>query len=146
MVNRHHTNLVILERLVVLARRRFAMLPVGVSFMEISRVFRRMMRLRLYMLRSAHVRALALERLLACRRACEFRTGTASRWGKCAYLGSLFVGFKFVRFVGGWDRMPLMVDVNGGLVQADTRTDMPQPPRRDDVDWSAQRMRPPSLE
>ena len=42
--------------------------------------------------------------------------------------------------------MPLMVDLNGGLVQADTRTTMPQPPRRDVVDWSAQRMRPPSLE
>ncbi len=43
MVNRHHTDLVVLERLVVLARRRFALLPVGVSFMEVSRVFRRMM-------------------------------------------------------------------------------------------------------
>ena len=42
--------------------------------------------------------------------------------------------------------MPLTVDVDGGLVQADTRTTMPQPPRRGDVDWSAQRMRPPSLE
>jgi hypothetical protein len=42
--------------------------------------------------------------------------------------------------------MPFMVDVNGGLVQADTRTTMPQPPRRDGVDWSAQRMRPPSRE
>jgi hypothetical protein len=40
--------------------------------------------------------------------------------------------------------MPLMVDINGGLVQADTRTTMLQPPRRDDVEWSAQRMRPPS--
>ena len=68
------------------------MLPVGVSFMEVSRVFRRMMRLRLYMLRSAHVRALVLERLMACRHACEFRTGTAPRWGKCVLFGSLFVG------------------------------------------------------
>jgi hypothetical protein len=68
------------------------MLPVGVSFMGVSRVFRRIMRLRLYMLRSAHVRALAFERLTACRRACEFRTGTAPRWGKCVLLGSLFVG------------------------------------------------------
>ncbi len=42
--------------------------------------------------------------------------------------------------------MPLAVDVDGGLVQADTRTTMPQPPRRDAVDWSAQRMRPPSRE
>ena len=32
------------------------MLPVGVSRMEVARVFRRMMRLRRYMLRSAHVR------------------------------------------------------------------------------------------
>ena len=42
--------------------------------------------------------------------------------------------------------MPLTEDVDGGLVQADTRTTMPQPPRRDVVDWSAQRMRPPSRE
>ena len=91
MVNRHHTDLVVLEQLVVLARRRFALLPVGVSLTEVSRVFRRMMRLRLYMLRSAHVRALALERLMACRRACEFRTGTAPRWGKWVLFGSLFV-------------------------------------------------------
>ena len=42
--------------------------------------------------------------------------------------------------------MPLTVDVDGGLVQADTRTTMPQPPRLDVVDWSAQRMRPPSRE
>ena len=62
------------------------MLPVGVSRMEVVRVFRRMMRLRRYMLRSAHVRALALDRLMACRRACEFRTGTAVRWGKCVLI------------------------------------------------------------
>ncbi len=92
MVNRHHTDLVVLERLVVLARRRFAMLPVGVSFMEVSRVFRCMMRLRRYMLRSAHVRALALDGLMAYRRACEFRTGTSPRWGKCVLVGALFVG------------------------------------------------------
>ncbi len=92
MVNRHHTDLVVLERLLVLARRRFAMLPVGVSRMEVVRVFRRMMRLRRYMLRSAHVRALALERLMACRRACGFRTGTVVPWGKCVFLVSLCVG------------------------------------------------------
>ena len=91
MVNRHQTDLVILERLVVMARRRFAMLPVGVSRIEIARVFRRMMRLRRYMLRSAHVRALALERLMACRRACEFRTGTALRWSNCVLFGACFV-------------------------------------------------------
>ncbi len=122
------------------------MLPVGVSVMDIARVFRRLMRLRRYLLQSAHVRALAIERLMVCRRACEFRTGTAPRWGKCAEFCSVLVCDKIVGFVGGWDRMPSMVDVNGGLVQADTRTTMPQPPRRDDVDWSAQRMRPPSLE
>ena len=42
--------------------------------------------------------------------------------------------------------MPLAEDIDGGLVQADTRTTVPQLPRRDNVDWSAQRMRPPSLE
>jgi hypothetical protein len=67
------------------------MLPVGVSGMEIARVFRRMMRLRHYMLRSAHVRALAVERLMACRRACEFRTGTTPRWDKCVLFGTLLV-------------------------------------------------------
>ena len=67
------------------------MLPVGVSRMGVARVFRRMMRLRRYMLQSAHVRALALERLMACRRACEFWTGTALRWGKGVLFGSLFV-------------------------------------------------------
>ncbi len=68
------------------------MLPVlGMSRMEVVRVFRRMMRLRCYTLRSAHVRALALDRLMACRRACEFRTGTAVRWGKCVLIVSLFV-------------------------------------------------------
>ena len=67
------------------------MLPVGVPSHVIARVFRRMMRLRRYMLRSAHVRALALDRLMACRRACEFRTGTAVRWGKCVLILLLFV-------------------------------------------------------
>ena len=92
MVNRHHTDLVVLERLVVLARRRFAMLPVGVSFMEVSRVFRRMMRLRRYMLRSAHVWSLALDRLMACRRACEFRTGTSPRWVSVFFLVLCLLG------------------------------------------------------
>ena len=67
------------------------MLPVGVSRMEVARVFRRMMRLRRYMLRSAHVRALAMDRLMDCRRACEFRTGTAVPWGKCVLVLVLFV-------------------------------------------------------
>ncbi len=42
--------------------------------------------------------------------------------------------------------MPLTMDVNGGLVQADTRTTVSSSGCRDDVDWSAQRMRPPSRE
>ena len=86
MVNRHQTDLVVLERLIELARRRFALLPVGVPGLVISRVFRRMMRLRLYLLRSAHVRDLAVDRLLACRRAYEFRTGNNIPWGKCLFL------------------------------------------------------------
>ncbi len=85
MVNRHHTDLVVLERLVELARRKFALLPVGVPGPVIALVFRRMMRLRRYMLRSAHVRLLAVERLLALRRACEFRTGNNIPWGKCVF-------------------------------------------------------------
>ena len=85
MVNRHHTDLVVLERLVDLARRRFALLPVGVPGPVIALVFRRMMRLRRYMLRSAYVRSLAVDRLLALRRACEFRTGNNIPWGKCVF-------------------------------------------------------------
>ncbi len=86
MVNRHQTDLVVLERLIELARRRFALLPVGVPGPVIARVYRRMMRLRRYMLRSAHVRDLAVDRLLAFRRACEFRTGSNIPWGKCVFL------------------------------------------------------------
>ncbi len=89
MVNRHHTDLVVLERLVELVRRRFAMLPVGVPYHVVARVFRRMMRLRWYMLQSAHVRLLAVDRLMALRRACEFRIGNSIRWGKCVILCSL---------------------------------------------------------
>ena len=91
MVNRHHTDLVVLERLVEFARRRFAMLPVGVPSHVVARVFRRMMRLRRYMLQSAHVRLLAVDRLMALRRACEFRTGNTLRWGKCAICGSVLL-------------------------------------------------------
>jgi hypothetical protein len=136
MVNRHHTDLVVLERLVEMARRRFAMLPVGVPSHVVARVFRRMMRLRRYMLRSLHVRLLAVERLMALRRACEFRTGNTIPWGKCAMLGAVRLTFDFILLVGGWEARPLTADVNGGLVQADTRTTMPQPPRREDVDFS----------
>ena len=93
MVNRHHTDLVVLERLVELARRRFALLPVRVPGPVIALVFRRMMRLRRYMLRSAHVRSLAVDRLLALRRACEFRTGNNIPWGKwvCLFVIPLLV-------------------------------------------------------
>ncbi len=91
MVNRHHTDLVVLERLVELARRRFAMLPAGVSYHVVARVFRRMMRLRRYMLQSGHVRLLAVDRLMALHRACEFRTGNTIRWGKCAIHGSVLL-------------------------------------------------------
>ena len=122
------------------------MLPVGVPRVEVDLVFRRMMRLRRYLLRSAHVRDLAVDRLMSCRRACEFRTGTSIRWGTSVLFLLLFLECEFVLLVGGWEARPLTVDVNGGLVQADTRTTMLQPPRLDDVDWSAQRMRPPSLE
>jgi hypothetical protein len=67
------------------------MLPVGVPCHVVVRVFRRMMRLRRYMLRSVHVRLLAVDRLMALRRACEFRTGNTIRWGKWG--ASLFVFF-----------------------------------------------------
>ncbi len=109
------------------------MLPVGVPSHVVARVFRRMMRLRRYMLRSLHVRLLAVERLMALRRACEFRTGNTIPWGKCAMLGSVRLLFDFILLVGGWEARPLTADVNGGLVQADTRTTVPQPPRREDV-------------
>ena len=76
----------VLERLIEMARRRFALLPVGVSGHVIALVYRRMMRLRRYMLRSTHVRNLAVERLLACRRACEFRTGNNIPWGTSVFV------------------------------------------------------------
>ncbi len=57
----------------------------------VARVFRRMMRLRRYMLQSAHVRLLAVDRLMALRRACEFRTGNALRWGECAICVSVLL-------------------------------------------------------
>ncbi len=60
---------------------------VGVPYHVVARVFRRMMRLRRYMLQSVHVRLLAVDRLMALRRTCKFRTGNTIRWGKCAILG-----------------------------------------------------------
>jgi hypothetical protein len=103
MLNRHHTDLVVLERLVELARRRFAMLPLGVPYHVVARVFRRMMRLRRYMLRSVHVRLLAVDRLMALRRACEFRTNNTIRWGKWVrWVGSGVGDALFVRGVSLW--------------------------------------------
>ena len=67
------------------------MLPVGVPYHVVARVFRRMMRLRRYMLRSLHVRLLAVDRLMALRRACEFRTRNTIRWGKCVILGTVLL-------------------------------------------------------
>ena len=122
------------------------MLPVGVPSHVVARVFRRMMRLQRYMLRSLHVRLLAVDRLMALRRACEFRTGNTTPWGKCAILGSVRLTFEFILLVGGWEARPLTANVDGGLVQADTRTTMPQPPRGEDVDLSTRRMQPHSRE
>jgi hypothetical protein len=122
------------------------MLPVGVPYHVVARVFRRMMCLRRYMLRSAHVRLLAVDRLMAVRRACEFRTRNTIRWGKCVPFCSFPLLFESYRLVAGWEARPLTVDVNVGLVQADTRTTVPQPPRWDDADYATQRMQPPSRE
>jgi hypothetical protein len=63
------------------------MLPLGVPFHVVVAVFRRMMRLRRYMLQSVHVRMVAVDRLTALRRACEFRTRNTVRWGKCVDVG-----------------------------------------------------------
>ena len=82
MVNRFHVDLVVLERLVELARRRFAMIPAGAGFWRVAHVFRRVMRLRVYMIRSPRIRAQAVDRLMALRRACEFRTRCSQPWGK----------------------------------------------------------------
>ncbi len=38
MVNRFHVDLVVLERLVELARRRFAMIPAGAGFWRVAHV------------------------------------------------------------------------------------------------------------
>ncbi len=56
MVNRSHIDLVLLERLVVLARRRFAIFPVGAPFGRVAEVFHRVMRLCVYMIRSPRKR------------------------------------------------------------------------------------------
>ena len=74
MVNRFHVDLVVLERLVELARRKFAMIPVGAGLWRVAQVFRRVMRLRVDMIRSPRIRAQAVDRLMALRRACVFRT------------------------------------------------------------------------
>jgi hypothetical protein len=122
------------------------MLPVGVPYHVVARVFHRMMRLRRYLLRSAHVRLLAVDRLMAVRRACEFRTGNMIRWGKCVPFCASLVSLQVSSLVGGWEARPLTADVNGGLMLADTRTTVPQPLRRVDLDYSVQRMQPPSRE
>ena len=81
MVNRFHVDLVVLERLVELARRRFAMIPAGAGFWGVAHVFR--CGIRVYMIRSPRIRAQAVDRLMALRRACEFRTRCSQPWGKC---------------------------------------------------------------
>jgi hypothetical protein len=73
--------MVMLERLVAMARVQFALLPVGASDAAIAHVFRRMMRRRRY-LRTLRVRTLAVERLLRVRRAAEFRVRVRAWGGK----------------------------------------------------------------
>ena len=87
MVNRSHVDLVVLEQLVELSLRRFAMIPAGARFWRVAHVFRRVMRLRVYMIRSPRIRAQAVDRLMALRRACEFRTRCSQPWGKCIGFG-----------------------------------------------------------
>jgi hypothetical protein len=70
-----------LERLVEMARRQFALLPVGAPEAAVGRVFRRMMRRRRY-LRTMRVRTLAVERLLRLRRAATFRVRVRAWGGK----------------------------------------------------------------
>jgi hypothetical protein len=90
MVNRCHVDLVVLERLVDLARRRFAMVSVGAGFWRVAGVFRRVMRLRVYMIRSPRIRAQAVDRLMALRRgrgvrnhgvSVELVSGAMIKWG-----------------------------------------------------------------
>ena len=74
--------MVMLERLMAMARVQFALLPVGASDAAIAHnVFRRMMRRRWY-LRTMRVRTLAVERLLRVRRAAEFRVRVQAWGGK----------------------------------------------------------------
>ena len=74
-------DLIMLERLVEMARRQFALLPVGAPEAAIGRVFRRMMRRRRY-LRSLRVKNLAVQRLLRLRRAATFRVRVRAWGGK----------------------------------------------------------------
>ncbi len=75
------------------------------------------------------------------RRACEFRTRNSLAWGKwsdraaivscCPWLfsGWVFELLPAILVTGGWEARPTTDDVNGALVQADTRTTMLRPPR-----------------
>ena len=90
MVNRFHVDLVVLERLVELARRRFAMIPAGAGFWRVAHVFRRVMRLRVYMIRSPRIRAQAVDRLMALRRAC----GVSSLPGVAVFLTWIATGVQ----------------------------------------------------
>ena len=81
VMSRCRWDMVMLERLVAMARVQFALLPVGASDAAIAHVFRRMMRRRRY-LRTLRVRTLAVERLLRVRRAAEFRVRVRAWGGK----------------------------------------------------------------
>jgi hypothetical protein len=93
VMSRCRWDMVMLERLVAMARVQFALLPVGASDRTIAHVFRRMMRRRRY-LRTLRVRTLAVERLMRVRRAAEFRVRVRAWGGK---LGGCFGGDRQLR-------------------------------------------------
>ncbi len=93
VMSRCRWNMVMLERLVAMARVQFAMLPVGATDRTIAHVFRRMMRRRWY-LRTLRVRTLAVQRLMRVRRAAEFRVRVRAWGGK---LGGCFGGDRQLR-------------------------------------------------
>jgi hypothetical protein len=70
------------------------MIPVGAGFWRVADVFRRVMRLRVYMIRSPRIRAQAVDRLMALRHACEFQTRCSQRWV------SLEIGLGLIDKVG----------------------------------------------
>ncbi len=111
MVSQRHVDAGILEEFIRLARRQFAIIPVGESAGVASQVFRRAMR-RLRRLRWSWMRDEARDRLLILRRAAAFRTRGSSHGGglllcgQCIYPLSNFPVLLLCESCGCFPVMP----------------------------------------